>query len=85
MALRCFGTGAETLLLVVLLDRIAQVGRPFAQAHVKPPLVVRILNVFLRAPFEGTLRGRGLGCSFLVFLEDFLEGVSWASACWATD
>ena len=48
VALRAFGSGAATILLVVLLGRVARVGSPFAQAHVKPPFFVRIPSAFLR-------------------------------------
>ena len=53
MALRFFGTGAEARFLVVLLSRIARVGRSFAQAHIIPPLFVRILSVFFRGSCPG--------------------------------
>ena len=56
VALRAFGSGAATLLLVVLLGRIVRVGRPFAQAHVKPPLFVRI---FLACQILDVIRGWG--------------------------
>ena len=55
VALRFFGTGGETLLLVVLLGLIARAGRPFAQAYVKSPLAARIQSVFFREPCPSKL------------------------------
>ena len=80
MALRSFGTGGEALFSMTLLGRVVRVG-PVALDSAKPPSVLRMLNVFFGSPARGNLQGRGPDRRSL----RFLNGVDWASTCWAAE
>jgi len=68
LALRFFGTSAENSSWWCFSVELSRVGRPFAQAHVKPPLVVRILSVFLRESCPGKTGTTWAEVSLLGFL-----------------